>query len=403
VSETDERLEKYAALVVEAGLGLRKGQTLLVNTEVANAPLAEAIAAHGYRAGAGYVDVLYSDAHVRRALVADGPDEAIGATPPWMVRRIEDAIAEGAAIANIAGASNAALFTGLDPTKLGRARHLAIDRIWMEAVNERSVAWTIVAYPTEEWAIEALGEPDVERLWDAVAHTLRFDAPDPAAAWQARADELGERAHQLSERGFDALRYRGPGTDLEVGLIAGARWLAGREETVDGQQHIANLPTEEVFTSPDRNRAEGTIRSTKPLAMRGGGVVEGLEVTFRRGKIVEVRADQGAELVETELAIDDGAPQLGELALVDTSSRVADTEIIFQNTLFDENATSHIAWGAGFTWAIEHLPEADGAGALINESQVHTDFMVGGPEVEIDAVEPGGAVVPLLYGGEWRI
>jgi aminopeptidase len=402
MAETDERLAKYAALVVEAGVQLREGQKLLVNTEVANAPLAEAVAAHAYRAGASYVDVLYSDAHVRRALVADGPDEAIGATPPWMVRRIEDAIAEGAAIASIAGASNAALFAGLDPVKLGRARHLEIDRIWMDAVNERRVSWTIVAYPTEEWAIEALGEPDVDRLWEAVGHTLRFDEADPAAAWRARAEELAARAQQLTERGFDALRYRGPGTELEVGLIPGARWLAAREETADGQRFMANLPTEEVFTSPDRSRADGTIRSTKPLAMRGGGVVTGLELTLSGGKIVEVRAEAGAEMVRTELAIDDGAPHLGELALVDTSSRVADTEIVFQNTLFDENAASHIAWGAGFTWTIDHLDDA-AAAEMVNASQVHTDFMVGGPEVEIDAVEHGGTAVPLLYGGEWQI
>ena len=401
--DAEERLNKYAQLVVEAGVQLRKGQTLLVNTEVANAPLAEAVAAHAYRVGAGYVDVVYSDAHVRRALVADGPDEAIGATPPWMVRRLEDAIEQEAAIASIAGASNAALFAGLDPVKLGRARHLEIDRIWMEAVNDRKVSWTIVAYPTEEWAIEALGEPDVERLWEAVAHTLRLDEPDPAAAWRARSEELMTRAAQLSERGFDALRYRGPGTELEVGLIPGARWLAAGAKTASGQQHMANLPTEEVFTSPDRSRANGTIRSTKPLAMRGGGVVEGLEITLSDGKIVDVRADQGADLVRTELEIDEGAPHLGELALVDTSSRVADTEIVFQNTLFDENAASHIAWGAGFSWTVDHLDGDGAAAAMVNESRVHTDFMVGGPEVEIDAVEPGGTVVPLLYGGEWQI
>jgi aminopeptidase len=401
--DADERLAKYAALVVEAGVQLREGQKLLVNTEVANAPLAEAIAAHAYRAGAGYVDVLYSDARVRHALVADGPDAAIGATPPWMVRRLEDAIADDAAIASIAGASNAALFAGLDPVKLGRARHLDIDRIWMEAVNDRRVSWTIVAYPTEEWAIEALGEPDVERLWEAVGHTLRFDEPDPAAAWRARASELAARAGELSERGFDALRYLGPGTELEVGLIPNARWLAARETTSSGQHHMANLPTEEVFTSPDRNRADGTIRSTKPLAMRGGGLVTGLEITLSGGKIVDVRADQGADLVRTELEIDDGAPYLGELALVDSSSRVADTEIVFANTLFDENAASHIAWGAGFTWTIDHLDGDEAAAAMVNESRVHTDFMVGGPEVEIDAVEPGGTVVPLLYGGEWQI
>ena len=398
-----ERLERYAALVVDAGVALREGQRLLVHAEVGSAPLAEAIAAHAYRAGAAYVDVLYSDAHVRRALVADGPDAAIGATPPWMVKRFEDAIAEGAAMASIAGAAHARLFAGLDPSRLGRARFLEIDQIWMEAVNARRVSWTIVAYPTAEWAEEAFGEPDVERLWEAIGHVLRFDQPDPAAAWQARADELGARASELTERGFDALRYRGPGTELEVGLIEGARWLAGLEETLDGQRHIANLPTEEVFTSPDRSRANGTVRSTKPLAMGGGGLVEGLELTFRDGAIVAVSAEQGAELVETEIAIDDTARYLGELALVDTSSRVADTQIVFQNTLFDENAASHIAYGAGFSWAIDHLPEDSGAAAAINESKVHTDFMVGGPDVEIDAVEPGGNVVPLLYGGEWQI
>ena len=402
MSDSD-RLDRYAALIVDAGVALRDGQRLLIHAEVDSAPLVEAIAAHAYRAGAAYVDVLYSDAHVRRALVADGPDAAIGATPPWMVKRFEDAITEGAAMASIAGAAHAELFAGLDPTRVGRARFLEIDRIWMDAVNERKVPWTIVAYPTEEWAREALGEPDVERLWEAIGHVLRFDEPDPAAAWQARADELGDRARLLTERGFDALRYRGPGTELEVGLIEGARWLAGREETVDGQRHIANLPTEEVFTSPDRRRADGVVRSTKPLAMGGGGVVEGLELTFRDGAIVAVSAATGAELVETEIAIDDAARYLGELALVDSSSRVADTQIIFQNTLFDENAASHIAYGAGFSWAIDHLGEGSEAAAAINESKVHTDFMVGGPEIEIDAVEPGGSVVPLLYGGEWQI
>jgi aminopeptidase len=320
-----------------------------------------------------------------------------------MVRRLEDAIADGAALVSIAGAAYAELFAGLDPSRLGRARFLELDKLWMEAVNERTIAWTIVAYPSEEWAREALGEPDVERLWDAIGQVLRFDEPDPAAAWQTRADELGARASELTERGFDALRYRGPGTDLEVGLIDGARWLAGRAKTVDGQAHIANLPTEEVFTSPDRSRAEGTIRSTKPLAMGGGGLVEGLELTFRDGAIVEVAAEQGAELVETEIAIDDAARYLGELALVDTSSRVADTQIIFQNTLFDENAASHIAYGAGFSWTVDHLPPDSEQAAAINESRVHTDFMIGGPEVEIDGVERGGNVVPLLYGGEWQI
>jgi aminopeptidase len=396
------QLDAYAELVIGAGVSLQPGQKLLVNAEHDHAPLARALAARAYEAGAAYVDVLYSDPLVRRALVATGPEGAIGSTPTWMLERLERALAEDAAVVSIIGAAHAAIFDGLDPERLARARYLDLDRRWIQAVVGRELPWAIVAYPTEEWAREAFGEPDVGRLWEALARVLRLDADDPTAAWQARADELGARARELTERGFDALHYRGPGTELEVGLIGGARWLAGRDTTAAGQPHIANLPTEEVFTSPDRNRAEGRVRSTKPLAL-GGGLVEGLEVELSGGEITEVRADRGADLVRTELALDDGARRLGEVALVDTSSRVAETRIVFQNTLFDENAASHIAWGAGLGWVIDHLPEGAPAAALLNESRVHTDFMVGGPEVEIDAVERDGTVVPLLYGGEWRI
>ena len=396
------QLDAYADLVIGAGVSLRPGQKLIVNAELGHAPLARALAARGYDAGAAHVDVLYSDPFVRRTLVAAGPEEAIGSTPSWMLERLERGIADGAAVVSIIGAAHAAIFDGLDAERLARARYLDLDRRWIEAVVRRELPWVIVAYPTEEWAREAFGEPDVGRLWGALAHVLRLDADDPTAAWQARAEELRTRARQLTERDFDALRYRGPGTELEVGLIPGARWLAGRETTAAGQPHIANLPTEEVFTSPDRTRAEGRVRSTKPLAL-SGGLVEGLEVELSGGEISEVRADRGADIVRAELALDAGARRLGEVALVDTSSRVAETEIVFQNTLFDENAASHIAWGSGLGWAVNHLPEDGPAPALLNESRVHTDFMVGGPEIEIDAVERDRGVVPLLYGGEWQI
>jgi aminopeptidase len=394
-------LDAYAGLVVGAGVSLRPGQKLLVNAEHDHAPLARAIAARAYAAGAAYVDVLYSDPFVRRTLVAAAPDEAIGSTPSWMLERLERAAAEDAAVVSTIGAAHAAIFSGLDAERLAHARHLDLDRRWIRAVVGRELQWAIVAYPTAEWAAEALGEPDVGRLWDAIARALRLDAPDPVAAWEARADELVARGRELTERNFDALRYRGPGTELEVGLIAGARWLGGRETTASGNPHIANLPTEEVFTSPHRTRAEGRVRSTKPLAL-SGGLVEGLELELHGGVITDVRAERGADLVRAELELDEGARHLGEVALVDTSSRVAETGIVFQNTLFDENAASHIAWGSGLGWAIDHLPEDGPAPALLNESRVHTDFMVGGPEVEIDAVGRDGTVVPLLYGGEWR-
>jgi aminopeptidase len=398
----DARLRAYARLLVHAGVNLREGQELLVQGQLEHAPLVRAIAEEAYGAGARYVDVGYGDRWIHRAFVAHAADDMLGWTPPWMVERLSRAIEVGGAVIGISGDSGADVFEGLDGARLARARFRDFDEVWLDGVMARKLAWTLVAYPTERWAIEALGEPDVERLWDAFAHALRLDEPDPAAAWTERLGELEARAEQMTERGFAALRYRGPGTDLEVGLIEGGRWLAGREKTVHGQVHAANLPTEEVFTSPHRERAEGTVRSTMPLALRGT-VIEGIELRLSGGEIVEARATRGEDTLHAELATDEGARRLGEVALVDASSRVGETGVTFNNTLFDENAAAHIAWGRALPWAVDDLPEEARATAGLNESATHTDFMVGSPEVEIDGVEPGGAQVPLLRDGVWQL
>jgi aminopeptidase len=390
----DARLDAYAKLAVHVAAGLQPGQELLINGQLDHAPLIRAIAEEAYRSGASYVDAGYSDPYVRRSLVAHAPEESLSATPPWMVARLERAVQTGGAMVGIAGSSNAEVYEGLDHGRLLRARHRGFDQAWIDAVMNRRVAWSIIACPSEEWAREVFGSPDTDPLWDAFGHALRLDEPDPAAAWHARLGDLKQRAAELTARGFTAIRYRGPGTDLEVGLPAGAQWMAGGDKTVNGHEHVPNLPTEEVFTSPDKRRAEGTIRSTRPLAI-GGGIVEGLELTLKGGEVVDVKADQGVDLVREDLAIDDGARRLGELALVDASSRVGETGVVFRNTLFDENATSHIAWGAGIDWAASEDSEA------INHSVTHTDFMVGGPEVEIDGVERDGTAVPLLREGRW--
>lgn len=394
-------IDDYARLVVRVGVDVRPGQEVLVNAQIEHAPFVRALAEEAYRAGARHVDVEYGDPWVRRALVAEAPDEAFGYTPPGLLARMQHAKDGGAAVIAVSGGSNADVYEGLDPARLARARMPALEESWLEAVNDRKVAWTIVAYPTERWARETLGEPDVDRLWSAVAHAMRLDQPDPAAAWSERLDELEARARAMTERAFDAIRYRGPGTDLEVGLIPGGRWLAARTETEDGHAHVPNMPTEEVFTSPHRMRADGTVRSTFPLALRGG-MVEGLELRLAGGEIVEARAARGEDIVRAELDIDDGARRLGELALVDSSSRVGETELVFRNTLFDENAASHIAFGAGLAWTTEGLPADDRDDAL-NVSQTHVDFMVGSPEVEVDGVEPGGTAVPLLRDGAWQL
>jgi aminopeptidase len=397
----DPRLAAYARLAVLTGAGLQPGQELLVHAGIEHAPLVRAMAVEAYRAGARYVDVQYSDPRLRRALVDHAPEDSLSWTPPWMVERLERAVREGGALLAIAGASHAEVFEGADPTRMAQARPREFDRAWGDAVMGSQIAWAIVAYPTEEWANEVFGTPDVERLWGAVGHALRLDAPDPAAAWDERLAELDVRARALTERGFAAVRYRGPGTELEVGLIEGGRWIAGRQHTNGGRAHVPNLPTEEVFTSPHRLRADGTIRSTRPLALRGG-MVEGLELRLAGGEIVEARATRGEKLVRAELAIDDGARYLGEVALVDASSRVGETGVVFRNTLFDENAASHIAWGRGLPWVVDGL--ADDPGSLgINDSLTHTDFMVGGPEVEIDGIEPCGSAVPLLRDGRWQL
>jgi len=259
------------------------------------------------------------------------------------------------------------------------------------------LAWSIVGYATEGWARAVFGEPDVERLWRALERAVRLDEPDPAAAWREHVERLDARARALNERRFDAIRFRGPGTDLVLGLLPGSRWNSARNHTVWGQAHVPNLPTEEVFTTPDARRAEGVVRSTRPLHFAGAEIRD-LTVRVSGGRVTEVRASAGEDTIRQNVALDEGASRFGEVALVDGTSRVGQLGLTFGNTLLDENATCHLALGHGLSFAVE---AADRAGA--NVSDTHVDFMIGGPEVEVDGLEAGGAAVALLRGEEWQL
>jgi aminopeptidase len=397
----EERLQRYARLAVQVGLNLQPGQTLALQAGLEHAPLVRAVAREAYAAGARYVDVLYGDQHVRRAHIEYAHDEDLGWSPPWLVQRFEWLGENGGALMAITGTAEPELFADLDGSRVGRSRMREVAEASLK-LTDGLCNWTIVACPNEGWARTVFGEPDVERLWQAVATAVRLDEPDPVAAWRQHIARLEARAQQLNERHFDHLRYRGPGTDLTIGLHPESEWQAALDES-NGIQHTANMPTEEVFTTPDANRVEGTVRSTLPLQIQGT-IVRDLQIRFERGRAVEIDASSGAEVMRTHAAMDEGAARLGEVALVDGHSRVGQTGLVFYDTLFDENASSHIALGAAILqavpWAAELSPD-ERAARGVNHSSIHTDFMIGSPELEVDGVTTAGDAVPILRNGDW--
>jgi aminopeptidase len=392
-----ERARRYAELAVRVGANVQPGQLVDVLARVEHAEIARAVTRAAYEAGARYVDVYYTDQHLRHALIEGAADDVLSWTPPWLLRRARAVGDERAAVVALTGDAEPELLADLPGERVGKARMMELSEEFSRQINEQLNNWTVVGAPNRGWAQQMFGEPDIERLWQLVEHCVRLDEDDPVAAWHAHVEAIGRRARRLNDLHLDAVRFRGPGTDLTVGLLPESRWQGVESKTALGLPYVANMPTEEVFTTPDARRTEGHVRSTRPLALNGK-IVKGLEVRFKAGRIVGVQADEGADVVNGQLASDDTAGFLGEIALVDGTSRIGQTGLTFFDTLFDENATCHVAYGGAYAEAVEGEP-----GEGVNVSSVHTDFMVGGPDVEVDALLPNGDVVPLLRRDVWQL
>ena len=400
MGQITEWTNKLAELAV-FGANVQPGQLVSVTSFIGKEELTRKVAHAAYERGAKYVDVVYFDQWVKRERIAHAADDTLDYIPPWMTQRLLYLSDEHAARVTLSGPHAPHALDGLDPARAGHDLLPYLPETG-EIVNRMTTSWCIVPAPTPDWAevvYPALPRQEAyERLWEAVAHVCRLDADDPGAAWTERAAALKKNASRLTERQFDALRLHGPGTDLTIGLLPSSSWAAGDLETVDGATHLPNIPTEETFTTPDPERADGYVSATMPLEL-SGSVISGIRVEFSGGRAVKIDADQGVEALRAVARKDDGAARLGEIALVDGEGRIGPLDTVFYDTLIDENAATHIALGNAY----EHPVDNPADKARINKSHIHVDFMIGSPELAIDGVTSDGDVVPVLRNGSWQI
>ncbi|WP_425100414.1 aminopeptidase [Tropicibacter sp. S64] len=401
-------LDRLAEVAVSVGLNLQQGQDLILTAPVAALPLVRRIAAAAYRAGAGVVTPIFSDEELTLARYRNAQKESFDKAPTWLLEGMAAGFAGGAARMAIVG-DDPMLLAEEDPEKVGRAgkANSIAYRPALDHIANFRINWNIISYPTASWAkriFPDLPEDEaVRRLADAIFAASRVLGEDPVAEWKAHNAALAERTKWLNAQRFDALHFTGPGTDLRVGLAEDHEWMGGASKAQNGVVCNPNMPTEEVFTTPHAARVEGTVRSTKPLSHQGS-LIDGIEVRFEGGRIVEAKASKGEQVLLKLLDTDEGARRLGEVALVPHSSPISQSGLLFYNTLYDENAACHIALGQCYSKCFldgASLSQDEVKAKGGNASLIHVDWMIGGAETDIDGVKPDGSRVPVFRKGEW--
>lgn len=404
----EEKLALYAKLAVHEGVALRKGQELLISAEIEAAPLVRLVAEEAYKAGAKNVEVFWSDPQVALARLKNGSDEAIGYAPMWLIDGITQAHRDGAARLGILS-TDPGLLSAIDPQRVatysqaqGSAKKALSDLITQSHFN-----WGLVGAASPGWAARVFPgvpvEEAVKKLWDSIFLTSRIYEVEPLQAWRTHSESLEQKVVWLNELGLVELRFRGPGTDLRMGLADGHIWAGGRGVSKNGVKCSPNIPTEEVFTMPHRAQVEGVVRSSMPLSVRGQ-LVDEICVEFKDGVAVKASAGKGEETLERLLSSDDNARRLGEVALVPNSAKVAQAGILFYNSLYDENAASHIAFGGAYgenMSGYDDLSEAEREARGANDSIIHVDWMIGSGQMDVDGVDAAGNVTALMRAGEW--
>jgi aminopeptidase len=404
----ENKIDKLANLAVKRGVGLQKGQNLLITAPIESLPLVRKIAEYAYKEGASIVTPLFTDSDITLSRFKYAPDASFDSATDWLFNGMGEAFDNNTARMAIAG-DDPMLLSQMDPDKVSRANK-AMAKAYKparERITEFKINWNIVSWPGSAWASRVFPELPLDeaivKLADAIFDASRASVDDPIQAWDDHNEKLRIKTNWLNEKNFAALQYNGPNTNLRVGLADEHEWMGGASKAQNGITCNPNIPSEEVFTTPHAYKVDGTVSSTKPLSYQGT-LIDDIKVTFKEGKIIEAHASKGEEVLQKVLKSDEGASRIGEVALVPHSSPISQSGIIFYNTLFDENAASHIALGQCYSKCFkgeldltkEEITKRGG-----NSSMIHIDWMIGSDQIDVDGIDQSGNPIPIFRKGEW--